>query len=225
VRTSISDWENRRTEIIDTAARLFAVGGYHRTSIEEISRAVGLKKGPIYHYISSKEELLVEIQNRVIGPLILIGNRIMKLDAPALVRLRLLSGMQLELMLERLEHIWVYEHDRRYLTGTNRSRMVRQRSEYEAIIVRLMDDLFQSERFRCVDVRLAMLQYINIHNHTYQWARSENRWSSEDLSREYCATLLAGFAENASKISGTLELDVDDFRMNYDGPTLSAIEK
>jgi len=56
-----------------------------------------------------------------------------------------------------------------------------------------------------MDARLATLQFLNLHNHTYQWARHANRhWSALELSREYCRTLLHGMA-----VDGTTFCDIE----------------
>src|SRR4051812_50166776 len=58
-------WEARRKAIVDMSARLFARQGYHATGITELCAANDLGKGALYHYIGSKEELLVAIHDRV----------------------------------------------------------------------------------------------------------------------------------------------------------------
>ena len=47
--------------LLDTACALFAKQGYNATSIREIADAIGIRKASVYHYISSKEDLLYEI--------------------------------------------------------------------------------------------------------------------------------------------------------------------
>ena len=47
--------------ILETAIALFQQNGYHTTGIRELSEAVGLGLGTLYHHIGSKEELLFEI--------------------------------------------------------------------------------------------------------------------------------------------------------------------
>jgi AcrR family transcriptional regulator len=46
---------------MDFAARRFAEGGYHPTSVAEIVCGLGVGKGVFYWYFDSKEQLLVEI--------------------------------------------------------------------------------------------------------------------------------------------------------------------
>jgi AcrR family transcriptional regulator len=54
---------DRRTEILDTAAALFASSGV-RTSLKEIADACGIMPGSLYHHVESKEALIVELVER-----------------------------------------------------------------------------------------------------------------------------------------------------------------
>ncbi|MEV6902448.1 TetR/AcrR family transcriptional regulator [Amycolatopsis sp. NPDC051372] len=204
-------YEVKRQEIIDQAAALFAKQGYAATGIAEIGQVAGLAKGALYYYIGSKENLLVEIQDRVLRPLLTAARRIATLDEDPVLRLRLLSETLLDIILERLDHIWVYEHDYRHLRGANRARLLRQRREFERIVLDLLAAAMDTGAFRRLDPRLAMLQFLNLHNHTYQWARPDGPWDAAFLSREYCATLISGFCSPGYDVAD-LEERVAAFR-------------
>lgn len=47
-----------RSDIVKEALKLFRVQGYHKTTMANIGDACGLLKGSIYHYFSSKEDLM-----------------------------------------------------------------------------------------------------------------------------------------------------------------------
>ena len=53
----------RRTEILETAATLFASSGL-RTSLKEIADACGILPGSLYHHFESKEAIIVELIER-----------------------------------------------------------------------------------------------------------------------------------------------------------------
>ena len=53
--------DNRRQQLLDTAARLFRQHGYHATSMRDIASAVGMLPGSIYYHFASKDELLVTV--------------------------------------------------------------------------------------------------------------------------------------------------------------------
>ncbi|MGW0246537.1 TetR family transcriptional regulator [Nocardia goodfellowii] len=204
-------YEIKRQEIIDLAAGLFARNGYAATGITEIGEAVGLAKGALYYYIRSKENLLVEIQERVLDPLLSSANEIRDLDTSPAIKLRLLSESLLEIIFERLDHIWVYEHDYRQLTGDNLARMLERRQEFEAIVRDLLVANMEAGIFRREDPTLATLQFLNLHNHTYQWVKPGHGWDPAFLSREYCKTLFSGFG-TGSFDSETFEAELADFR-------------
>ena len=48
----------RRDEIIKAATNLFCERGYHDVTMDEIAEEMGVSKGTIYNYFSSKEKTL-----------------------------------------------------------------------------------------------------------------------------------------------------------------------
>jgi len=52
---------NRRGEILDAAARLFARQGFHAASMREIAAAAGMLPGSLYYHFPSKDELLLAV--------------------------------------------------------------------------------------------------------------------------------------------------------------------
>ncbi|MBD3144698.1 TetR/AcrR family transcriptional regulator [Microbispora camponoti] len=52
---------NRRAEILEAAAGLFAARGFHGVSIEDIGAAVGISGPALYRHFSGKEALLTEM--------------------------------------------------------------------------------------------------------------------------------------------------------------------
>jgi AcrR family transcriptional regulator len=52
---------NRRAEILEIAASLFAKQGVDRTTVREIGNAAGMLSGSLYHYFESKEAMVTEI--------------------------------------------------------------------------------------------------------------------------------------------------------------------
>jgi AcrR family transcriptional regulator len=214
------EFEARRQSIIDSAASLFAERGYSSTGIAEIAAAVDLGKGALYYYIGSKENLLVEIQDRVLRPLLRSGNRITALDEPPLVKLRLLSESLLVLIFERLDHIRVYEHDYRSLQGDNLTRVLEQRAEFEQLVRVLLKECADAGALRQIEPHLAALQFLNLHNHSFTWLRPDGRWGPTDLSREYIRTLVSGWGRDGDLDAA--EARLVQFRAEYDGPSLHA---
>lgn len=57
-RPRAADYEDREQRILDTAARLFAERGYAAVSISNLAAACKASKALLYHYYSSKDDVL-----------------------------------------------------------------------------------------------------------------------------------------------------------------------
>src|SRR6195952_3331686 len=60
-RTGRQERFNRDQNVIDSATSVMSERGYAATSVQEIADRVGVLKGSLYHYFSSKEELLFRV--------------------------------------------------------------------------------------------------------------------------------------------------------------------
>ncbi|MDI3313939.1 MAG: TetR/AcrR family transcriptional regulator [Mycobacterium sp.] len=193
------NFHKKKNEIVDLAAKLFAERGYAATNLDDLAAAARLGKGALYYYINSKEDLLVEIQSRVVLPVQLIANEINELGLDPVLRLRILSEAILTLMFQRLPHIWAREHDSRHLTGKNLEQSHRERRLFEKSVCRIMDEAISSGIFRPIEPRLAMLQFLNLHIYTYRWINPEGDWTPCYLSQEYCTTFFRGMWSEESE--------------------------
>src|SRR5215831_7846797 len=59
----------RRRQLLDVALEVFAVRGYHPTSMNEIAEAAGVTKPVLYQHFRSKRELYLELLEDVGGRL------------------------------------------------------------------------------------------------------------------------------------------------------------
>lgn len=58
--------EERRREIVGAARELFEAGDYASTTMRDVMDRLGIAKGTIYHYFSSKEALLEAVVENII---------------------------------------------------------------------------------------------------------------------------------------------------------------
>jgi sulfate adenylyltransferase small subunit len=57
----------RRRQLLDVAVEVFAVGGFHRTSMDDLAEAAGVTKPVLYQHFRSKRELYLELLEDVGG--------------------------------------------------------------------------------------------------------------------------------------------------------------
>lgn len=59
----INDTKQREEQIIQAAQKMFLKKGYYRTTIDDIATEVGVVRGTVLHYYSSKEKLMEAVLN------------------------------------------------------------------------------------------------------------------------------------------------------------------
>ena len=59
----------RRRQLLDVALDAFAVGGFHRTSMDDVAQAAGVTKPVLYQHFGSKRDLYQELLHDVGGRL------------------------------------------------------------------------------------------------------------------------------------------------------------
>ena len=101
--TSVSEDSSHRSSstreaILDVAARSFADHGYHRTSLHEVARQVGIQKASIFHYFASKEALYRAVLHAGHGQTEAMLRRALATDGGWLARARALVDAYVDLV-------------------------------------------------------------------------------------------------------------------------------
>jgi TetR/AcrR family fatty acid metabolism transcriptional regulator len=91
---SIASVEKRRL-ILDAAVRVFARKGYHTSRVGDIAEEAGVAHGLLYHYFSSKEELLETVFRETWSELLEAFGRVAESDQPAREQLRQVAAILL----------------------------------------------------------------------------------------------------------------------------------
>lgn len=80
-RAIAHDHDEKRAQILKSAARFFAADGFHRASMAQIAAACGFSKANLYHYYDSKDALLFDLLDAYLSGL---RDRICGLDLAGL---------------------------------------------------------------------------------------------------------------------------------------------
>ena len=56
-----------RESILEAAAQVFRQKGFHGASMQDIAEAVNLQKASLYHHVSSKQEILLALLDRLLN--------------------------------------------------------------------------------------------------------------------------------------------------------------
>jgi AcrR family transcriptional regulator len=187
-----ANWEARRQTIIDTSARVFAQGGYHGTGIAELCEANDLGKGALYHYIGSKEELLVAITDLVMDEVLACVDRVAASGGAAPQRLRELGAEYLDILVRYPDHVWVLLHEFPALTGDRATEFHKRRHVFESAVESIIREGIKAGAFRKAEPRVAALAWLGMHNHAYLWLHPDGKWSARDVAASFADLFLDG---------------------------------
>ena len=87
--------EEKRRLIRDAAVRVFARKGYHASRVGDIAEEAGVAHGLLYHYFSSKEELLETVFRDTWSELLQAFARVEESEEPASEQLRQVAAILL----------------------------------------------------------------------------------------------------------------------------------
>jgi AcrR family transcriptional regulator len=191
-------WEGRRQAIIDTSARLFARQGYHATGINELCEANELGKGALYHYIGSKEELLAAIHDRVMDEVMVGADRVAEAGGSPPEQLGQLGVELLDVIHRYPDHVWVFLHEFRALTGSRAEQFRHRRRQYENRVEAVLRAGVDSGDFRDIDPWLTARAWLGMHNYTYLWLKPGGRLSARSVAQPFAEIFRQGIRGRSS---------------------------
>ena len=189
-----ANWDVRRQAIVDTSAQVFAQNGYHATGITELCVANDLGKGALYHYIGSKEELLVAIHDRVMDEVMVGADRVLETGGTPPEQLAALGEELLDVIHRYPDHVWVFLHEFPALTGERAASFRERRGQYEKRVEAVLRAGVDSGDFRDVDPWLTARAWFGMHNYTYLWLKPGGRLTAKDVAEPFAAIFTRGIA-------------------------------
>ena len=188
-------YERRQQEVIQVSARVFADRGYQATSMVDLSQATGLTSGGLYHYIGSKDKLLLRILQELTEPWYEIALEIeQRDDLTPKERFRLLLREWISHIERFHDHMIIFGQERHVIERDTDWDEVRQsRDRFEELLRRMVDQVAPpSTKGKRDDARrLQLLALLGMVNYTPQWYRPEGRFTAVQIADAYCSMFFA----------------------------------
>ena len=185
----------RREEVLAAAARLFFEQGYAATSTTDIAREVGMHRGSIYYYLSTKEDLLYELieQRYTSGRELLdaLGQR----DGDALSRLRWLLEEHIRTVAENRIPSALALNEARSLSPERCASILEENDAYEHAVTALIEEGRDAGVIRDdIDPRLAAMALLGAANWLHRWYDERRGAAPAEVGRQFAAVFMRGLA-------------------------------
>ncbi len=187
-----ADPPSKEEKIFTEAVRIFKQKGYHATSVQDIADAVGLQKGSLYHYISSKEELLLKIFKRSTGALTRRLKEILASDLTPTEKLQCAIDAHLVALTNQLDLYTVYLSERRTLAGRIQSQVRTEAERHAHLLEQMIQEGIDAGDFRATDSKMAAHAILGMCNWLYQWYSPTGRLTAEQIASIFSDLVLRG---------------------------------
>lgn len=184
-------YDRRHQRVVLEAAHVFATRGYDQTSIQDLADATGMAAGGLYHYIASKERLLISICDQLVEPLLESARTLLAaVDEPE-ERLRALVRLWVAHVIEHRDHMLVFQQERHVIERGAQWRGVRaSRKAFERLLEEVLAAALVARGRAGSDRRLVLAALLGMVNHTAQWHRPRGRLSPAQIADGYTELIL-----------------------------------
>ena len=180
-------------EIVRAAAAAFGEVGYRTATLDAIAERAGLSKVTLYRYVSSKEELLSLVVERIIAEFQRGLRGIIAERRPADETLRRIVHYQVTLLAEHLTFLTVFFSEESGLPAPMAARATRAKREYDQAIERVVREGVEAGLLRDLPPRLVVFGLLGMCNWLHKWYRPDGKRSPAEIADVFVAMLERGY--------------------------------
>jgi len=191
----------RKQRIIDTAVRVFHEKGYRAATLDDVAKDLGITKAALYHYVSSKEELLSIIYIQVLEGSFQSAYQIGERDLSPPEKLRMLIRHHIKhIIAENLAMLAVFFSEENQLPEKDFHKIRQEKRKYSSVVERVIEDGRAQGYFRDTDTHLQAFAIIGMCNWLYKWYKpGDASWEPDDVADHFIDLLEHGYLREKDK--------------------------
>ena len=172
----------RRQEIINAAIDIFYEYGYHKASMRDIARRIGVTQASLYYHFRNKEEICYTIVSKTSNELLLTLRSILKHNKDPVEKLKDIIMGQTLMMKTRQKEVKILIEDKKFLSA-ELSKLIKDQEKMTFDIFKSnMEDLRRQGKVRDFDLTTATFGIFGMINWLYHWYRPNGKLSLEELA-------------------------------------------
>jgi AcrR family transcriptional regulator len=187
-----------RDEILEAAVQNFSQKGFHATSMQDIAQSVNLRKASLYHHVSSKQEILVELLDQALDILIQQMQEVSELSLAPDKKLRLAIKEYLTTLISHRDRASVLLLEHRSLDSEYQSRHIPRRDKFEDLWRGIIIEGAYQGTFVCQDPALVTRALLGMINWTITWYKPGGPLSAEQIADEIADLFLGGLLSHSA---------------------------
>jgi TetR/AcrR family transcriptional regulator, cholesterol catabolism regulator len=192
--------DQRWSEIVEGAARVFNRLGYAQTSLEDVAQQVGINRATLYYYVGTKAELLVSVLTRPVLQITEDVREIRDLDLPPRAKLELAIARHMQNLADNYPQLFIFLAENMHvMANTMDHDMEIAAQEYGEIFTDIIREGMESGAFRRdIDPHLVMLGIVGMCNWTHRWFQPRGPYSLPGIGEQFSRMVIDGLVQTPS---------------------------
>ena len=182
-----------RLEILKSASAAFRKHGYHGATVEQIAAALHMKKGNLYYYFESKEDILFACHEYSHDRLQELLDQTVRSTAPAEAKLRRLIQAAVHVILDEL-HGTALLVDLEALTTAHRRAVIQRRDRFDRGMRLIIEEGMATGAFRPGDPKLLGFAMLGAINWIARWFNPSGPSTSDEVAKRFADYLIGGLS-------------------------------
>ena len=202
-RKQAEDYDDRRRNILDKAAELFAEKGYARSSISELATACNASKSWLYHYYPSKEAILYDIMRFHVTELVVMAEEALAHAGTPRQKFQRLARNFMDIYVNAGSKHIILLNDRGCLPDDMRAEIMGLQDQVVRNVVTLVLEMNPALKDIKDYEKPITMAFLGMINWTYIWFRKDGPVNQEQFADLAVEIFLNGFMSlDSEKIRG-----------------------
>jgi AcrR family transcriptional regulator len=185
---------SNKERILRASTELFASKGFDATSVRNIAEKVGLSVPGMFHYFSSKEEILYEIMTIFMDHAYKKIMEIYNADIDPIEKLSEICKFYVEQYAGHTHQLTILISERKSLIPQHRQTCINKERDYVLALKHLFKELAKRKLLKPIDHSILAFTFFGMVHWTYRWynAKAKRGIGPNQLGRIFSEVFLRG---------------------------------
>lgn len=184
--------DNRKDEILQTAARLFKEKGYASVSMRDLAKDLGIQAASLYNHIKSKQEILSTIVMAAAEAFTNGMDEIVHSQNSPLEKLEAVIDMHVQITIDYADNLGSLNSDWMHLKEPNLSSFLKMRTDYEENFRNILKEGVAKGEIVNLPVEPMLFSILSTLRTLYLWYARTEGVEAQQLSQQMKQILLKG---------------------------------
>lgn len=183
---------DRKSEIINVAARLFKEKGYSAVTMRDIAQAMDIKAASLYNHIKSKQEILVLIIIEIAEEFTSVIDEIVASEISTIQKIERVIQLHIDITLRNPDALACLNNDWMHLTDSDLTYFIKMREDYEESFRTIIKTGIENNEIKNLNIEVIIFSTLSTLRTLYLWYGKKKSPNPTILKSNMVQVLLNG---------------------------------